>query len=430
MSAAGKAWEGILSRFASVFTAASLAIFLRMSSAWVLVPGRRTITAVYQVAEPFHERAHDAYHRFFREGAWSMGEVWKEAALLLVDEHHPNGRITLYMDDTLFHKSGRRIMGVGWWRDAVRSMGVKVVKSLGLNILVLAIRVDPPWGGEPLALPLGTRLHGKGGASLLELARELLVEVSSWFPGREFDLCADGFFAPLAGSLPEGFHLTSRIRKDAALFKLPPIRKQGQRGRPRKKGDRLPPLGEMAESGVWWKHVTVNERGKMRERLVLRFEALWYHVCGQKPVLVVISRDPEGKERDDYFFTTDLEASGEEVIGLYAGRWSIEDAFRNTKQFLGGEDPQSWKGQGPERAAGFSFFIYSVVWHWYVSTQGSSITWRPKPWYPKKATPSFADALASLRQALWRRELITDSEEPSLLPEIADTLIEILSRAA
>ena len=430
MRAAGKAWEGILARFAPLFTAASLAIFLRMSSAWVLVPGRRTITAVYQVAEPTHERAHDAYHRFFREGAWSMREMWKEEALMLVDAYHPSGRITLYMDDTLFHKSGRRIMGVGWWRDAVRSTGGDTVKSLGLNLLALAIRVDPPWGGEPLALPVEVRLHKKGGVSLLELAREILGEVASWFPGREFDLCADGFFAPLAGSLPEGFHLTSRIRKDAALFNLPPVRVKGQRGRPRKKGERFPSLGEMVQSGVWWKRVTVCERGKMRERLVFCRKVLWYHVCGEKPVLIVISRDPEGKERDDYFFTTDLGASPEEVIGLYAGRWSIEDTFRNTKQFLGGEDPQSWKGQGPERAAGFSFFLYSAVWHWYVSTQGSRVTWKPKPWYPKKATPSFADALASLRRVLWRRELITNSDSPSLLPEITETLIEILSRAA
>ncbi len=109
----------------------------------------------------------------------------------------------------------------------------------------------------------------------------------------------------------------------------------------------------MASSGVWWRLVLVDERGVQKKRSVFCFEALWYHVCGSKPVLVVVSRDPAGKERDDYFFTTDLSASPEEVIGLYAGRWSIEDTFRNTKQFLGGSDPQSWKRKGPERAAGF-----------------------------------------------------------------------------
>jgi len=426
-----EAWEGMLERFARVFTAASAAIFLRVSSAWALTPGRRTITAVYQVAEPFGMRAHDAYHRFFRDGAWSMADLWKTEARMLVDAWRPEGRITLYMDDTLFHKSGRRIMGVGWWRDAVASTGqAQAVKALGLNVLICAVRIDPPWGGEPLALPVGMRLHRKGGTSLLELAGDLLAEVASWFPDREFDLCADGFFAPLAGSLPPRFSLTSRIRKDAALYESPPQRRKGQRGRPRKKGDRLPSLEEMAASRVWWRHVVVDERGKEKKRLVFCFEALWYHVCGEEPVLLVVSRDPEGKERDDYFFTTDIAASPEEVIGLYAGRWSIEDTFRNTKQFLGGEDPQSWKRRGPERAAGFSFFLYSLIWHWYVSTQGASVTWKQKPWYPKKATPSFADALACLRQVLWRRELITDSETPSLMPEIACTLIELLARAA
>lgn len=428
---AHEAWEGMLTRFAPLFTAASLVIFLRVAPAWALTPGRRAITRVYQVAEPFGARAHDAYHRFFRDGAWSVADLWRQEARMLVEAWRPEGRIALYMDDTLFHKSGRRIMGAGWWRDAVASTGqAQAVKALGLNILVLAVRVDPPWGGEPLALPVGMRLHRKGGASLLELARELLDEISSWFPNREFDLCADGFFAPLAGSLPPRFSLTSRIRRDAALYESPPERMKGQRGRPRKKGDRLPSLEEMASPGVRWRHVLVDERGKEKKRAVLCFEALWYHVCGEKPVLVVVSRDPEGKERDDFFFTTDTTASPGEVIGLYAGRWSIEDTFRNTKQFLGGEDPQSWKREGPERAAGFSFFLYSLIWHWYVSTQGSSVTWKPTPWYRGKTTPSFAGALAALRQVLWRDRIITDSEKPPLVPEIAETLIELLARAA
>ena len=31
---------------------------------------------------------------------------------------------------------------------------------------------------------------------------------------------------------------------------------------------------------------------------------MWYKVSAQ-PVLLVISRDPEGKEKDDFFFTMD-----------------------------------------------------------------------------------------------------------------------------
>jgi hypothetical protein len=44
------------------------------------------------------------------------------------------------------------------------------------------------------------------------------------------------------------------------------------------------------------------------------------------------------------------------------GRWSIEDTFKNTKQSLSSEEPQTWKGQWPERAAVISLWLYSMVW--------------------------------------------------------------------
>ena len=56
-------------------------------------------------------------------------------------------------------------------------------------------------------------------------------------------------------------------------------------------------------------------------------------------MLLVISRDPAEKEKDDFFFTTDTTLTAAEVIGGFAGRWSIEDTFKNTKQFIGGQQP-------------------------------------------------------------------------------------------
>jgi hypothetical protein len=64
---------------------------------------------------------------------------------------------------------------------------------------------------------------------------------------------------------------------------------------------------------------------------------LWYAVCPDRPVLLVIVRDPDGVERDDFFFTTDLVMTPAQVVNPYAGRWSTEDTFRNAKQFLGGQ---------------------------------------------------------------------------------------------
>ena len=423
-------WQHLLVAFASAFTQPSLRIFFTMATAWVICPGRRVVTRLYLLADPAREAAHDAYHRFLREGAWALADLFRLLALTIVSYTCRTGRIPIDLDDTLYHKSGRKVDGAGWWRDAVRSTNTKMVSAFGLNLVVLTLRVTAPWGGEPLGLPVNMRLHRKGGKTLIELASEMIREFCSWFPQREFNLCADGAYATLAGAALPRVHVTSRMRRDAALYAPAPKRRKGQRGRPRTKGRRLPTPEQMAKTKKGWRRVVASERGKPRERLVLVRRLLWYRVCRGSPVLLVISRDPEGKEHDDFFFTTDLCAYPEVAIGQYAGRWSIEDTFKNVKQLLGGEQPQTWKGTGPERVAGFSLWLYSAVWLWYITTHGARKTWNPLPWYREKSTPSFADALAALRRVVWHQRLFEGSKVKPLTPKMAGRLIEVLAHAA
>ncbi len=423
-------WEVIVAGFLPAFTSPSFEIFIRMAGGWVLCPGRRTITRVYQFAEPQGERAHDAYHRFFREGAWSMEALWRLLAKMMVGIFCQKGQILMDLDDTLFHKSGRKVKGSAWWRDAVSSTGQKVVHAFGLNLVVLTLRVEPPWGGEPLGLPINMRLHQKNGPSLLELAEEMAREAVSWFPHRDFHLCADGFYASLAGADLPRTHLTSRMRRDAALYQLPPKRRKGQRGRPRKKGKRLPTPEQMAKAKTGWRRVVVEERGKKKERLLLVRDVIWYKVRPGKLVRLVISRDPQAKQKDDFFFTTDIESTPQTVASTYAGRWSIEDTFKNVKQYLGGQDPQTWKEQGPQRAAAFSLWLYSTIWLFYLKTKGAKPSWIKMPWYTQKNTPSFKDALAVLRRALWKDRIFSSSEKQSLKLKNIGPLIEALANAA
>ena len=63
-------------------------------------------------------------------------------------------------------------------------------------------------------------------------------------------------------------------------------------------------------------------------------------------------------------------------------------------QGIGGQEPQSWKLKGPERAAGLAFSFYGAVWVWYLKIGRERLHFAIKAWYPIKATPSFADALA------------------------------------
>ncbi len=92
-----------------------------------------------------------------------MDDLWRRLVVHLVEHLVPDGLLTLLLDDTLFNKSGRQVDGAGFFHDAVTSTAVAhQVTDWGLNVVVLAVRVPSPWGGEPLALPVMVCLRRKG----------------------------------------------------------------------------------------------------------------------------------------------------------------------------------------------------------------------------------------------------------------------------
>lgn len=422
-------WNELVQQFFPIFTQPTTQVFLRLAIGWVLCTGRRTVTGILPFADPSGLRSHDIYHRFFPDAPWDLSAMWNLLAEFLIRTFAPSGTISLDLDDTVFHRSGPKVEGAGWWRDAVRSTRSRVVYAWGLNLVILTLRVTPPWGGMPLGLPICMKVHHKKGDSLTDLALQMLREVSEVLPERVFRVHADGFYASLAGALPPRVHLISRIRRDAVLYDLPPQRRPHQRGRSRKRGRRLVCPERMAQQVQSWKRVRTCERGHTRTRRVYTRVILWYKVS-HTPMLLVISRDPTGNERDDFFLSTDLTMAGRTVIEGFAGRWCIEETNRNTKQYLGGQQPQTWKGRGPERAAALSLVLYSLVWTWYLQQNKGQPTWTGRPWYAAKETPSFRDALTALRRTLWRPRIIAMFESRSGHHQNLMLLMKLLSEAA
>jgi hypothetical protein len=62
-------------------------------------------------ADPEGVQAHDAYHRFFPDAAWVMDELWRRLVLLAVALFYPTGVIPVHLNDTLYHRSGRKVQG-------------------------------------------------------------------------------------------------------------------------------------------------------------------------------------------------------------------------------------------------------------------------------------------------------------------------------
>jgi hypothetical protein len=204
----------------------------------------------------------------------------------------------------------------------------------------------------------------------------------------------------------------------------------GKAGRPRKRGARLPTSAKLARAATGFTEVELDWRGRRVTKLTWTKDVLWYRVCPDALVRLVVVRDPSGIEPDDLFFTTDLAMSPAEVVEIYAGRWSIEMCFREVKQGVEGQEPQSWKDKGPERAAGLSFWLYGAIWVWYLEISRGRPSFSVKPWYPAKAMPSFADAMAELRRTLWRERISPDFGTPALDQQTVDVLVEALAVAA
>ncbi|MGH7883502.1 MAG: IS701 family transposase, partial [Candidatus Dormibacteraceae bacterium] len=250
---ASPSWQLFLNVFAPCFTAPGQRLFVQLVTAWALCPGRRTLTRLWSVIPAPTRRAYSTYARWVREGKWSMDEIWRCLLGCLVDYWAPSGVIELALGDTLIHKTGRKVDGAGIFRDAVRSTASYTVAAWGLNIIILALRITPPWGGEPLALPILVRVHrkGEGELTLLELAATMVWQITCWLPHRQFRLATDGTYASLVGYELPHVEIVTRIRRNAAIYELPPAR-TGHRGRPRTKGDRLPSPSQLAAKLTDW----------------------------------------------------------------------------------------------------------------------------------------------------------------------------------
>jgi hypothetical protein len=71
-----------------------------------------------------------------------------------------------------------------------------------------------------------------------------------------------------------------------------------------------------------------------------------------------------------------------------------------------------------------------AVWDWFVAFHGDRPTWPERPWYATNRTPSFADALATLRRDTWWLSIFGGSPAEPINPENAAAMLAVLAEAA
>src|SRR5947209_1192217 len=152
--------RSLVEGLAGAFTRPSLATAGQFLLGWIMCLGKHTLRRTAQSAQPQapadHSERHglDRYYNFFERSAWTPGGLAYRIGVLILTRLHFFGRITLLVDDTLAHKRGQCVWGLGWWRDAVASTKKRVATASGHNGVVLAVAYCLPFSQTPiLALP-------------------------------------------------------------------------------------------------------------------------------------------------------------------------------------------------------------------------------------------------------------------------------------
>lgn len=385
----------------------------------VVAPGKRTVTAVLRVMGLSECRQFQTYHRVLNRAVWSSLQASRLLLKLLVTTFVAKGPLVVALDDTIERRRGAHIKAKGIYRDPVRSSHSHLVKASGLRWLSLMLLVNIPWAQRVWALPFLTilapsaryyekkrRAHKK----LTDWARQGLLQLRRWWPKRELIAVADASFAVILlleqmRQLPQPIWMVVRFRLDAALYEPAPKRKAGQQGRPRLKGQRLPTLTQVLKSQkTLWRRLRVGRwYGEIRRTIeIASGTAVWYHTgMPAVPIRWVLIRDPKGKFKSQALLCTKLAAKPEQIVEWFIQRWQVEVTLREVRTHLGVETQRQWSDKAIARTTPLLLGLFSLITVFaHHSTLRGKLSVRQAAWY-KKTLPTFADALASVRQRLW-----------------------------
>lgn len=146
--------------------------------------------------------------------------------------------------------------------------------------------------------------------------------------------------------------------------------------------------------------------------------------------MIVLVRDVTGGRPDQMFYCTRLDWDARTILSHYAGRWSIEVLFFNSKQMMGFEDPANRTQLAVERTAPLGMVLYGLTLIWYHREGHRFVSYPDRPWYRDKSEPSFADLLSTLRRVSWQDQFPGVEWERGDRETALAQLVEFVSRAA
>jgi hypothetical protein len=436
----------ILSVFAVAFTAPTYAKLLTLLYGTIMAPGRRTVTAALRMVGLANDKHFTNYHRVLNRDRW-LGMLLSKLLLELIMRTFLIDGLPLVVlvDDTLERRAGKKIRYKSRFHDAVLSTAAKVVTSMGLRWICMAILVPVPWSKRSWALPFmliltlapktSEKLH-KPHRTLVDWAMLMITRVRNWQPESEITLVGDGGYAAVVllqrcQRLKKPVCFISRLRLDAVLHNFPAPKQKGKRGPQPKKGERQPSLAQkLVDPATVWEKATIPWYGGYQKDIEFVSDVcLWYH-RGLDPVPVrwVLVRAPDKSIKPAAFFCSDVNIAPLFILKWFVSRWNIEVTFEEMRAHLGFETQRQWSDHAIERTTPCLFGVFSLVVVMAKVLHPKSLPIRQSEWYEKDEA-AFSDVLATVRRHLWEatnKRASSDKGEMTLIPASAlSSLLEV-----
>jgi hypothetical protein len=395
-----------------------------LTAEWVVVgilmaSGRRTASSWFRAAGIGNRFR--SYYYFLDAVGRNARHLTAVLLQIVLDRVDAGDRLVFALDDTPTKRYGPKVQGAGIHHNP--TPGPAGTQFLSGHCWVVLSRIARHARCGVVGLPLLGLLYvrkkdvpklpdsaGIGFRTKLDLAAEFLGWLREHLPskGQPPWLVVDGFYAKREFVKPArkaGFVVVARLRKDAALYDLPPVLAPGQkrpRGRPPISGKNRLSLAKRAGQRRGWQTVAVRTNtGAVVVKRYKTFLATWRPAGGV--VRIVIITEEEGSWRA--LLCTDPEASVEAIVQVALDRWGIEQNFHDLKEVEGIEQGQLRRVWSNVGALNLNLWVHTLieVWAWGRSAESLSDR-RDRPWDAADRRPSHADRRRALQRLMLEEE--------------------------
>jgi len=407
----------------------------------VLARGRRTVTSWIRAAGLSSE-FRPSYTTVAAVGKNTDLMAWRLADRVVKPLLSGTARLTFALDDTPTKRYGPHVEAAGIHHNPTPGPAGSAFVYGHVWVVLGLLATHPNWG--MIALPLLARLYIRvkdierldrrnrpAFRTKLELAVDLMQWAVKWMGdwAKSVWVVADGAFANASFLKPVmamGVTVVSRLRKDAALHTLPGPRRPGQRGRPPVYGSQRIELAKRAGQRRGWQIGTFVLYGKQTVKRYKTFLATWQPAGGV--IRVVLVDEPHGWRA---FFCTHATASVADILETVSDRFSLETAFRDIKEVVGGGQQQLRLRSANIGAFHLCLWTYTMTEAWAWSRPKEAVVDRTaSPWDDPRRRPSHADKRRAWQQELLATEIRAVLSCTTNPQEIAAAAINLLNLAA